>query len=71
MREHEVFPPPNPRLLTALDTADAIIYGMGSLYTSICPSLILKARSTPAHLDPFGLLKSGTHFSWRGLQTAL
>lgn len=44
MREHEVFPPPNPRLLQAVDAADAIIYGMGSLYTSICPSLILTAR---------------------------
>ncbi|KAK9908076.1 hypothetical protein WJX75_002470 [Coccomyxa subellipsoidea] len=54
MREHEVFPPPNPRLLQAVNTADAIVYGMGSLYTSICPSLILKgvgeriaARSVP------------------------
>ncbi|CAL5229776.1 g13164 [Coccomyxa viridis] len=42
MREHEVFPPPNPRLLTQVDTADALVYGMGSLYTSICPSLVLK-----------------------------
>ncbi len=32
MREHEVFPPPNPRLLTQVDTADALVYGMGSLY---------------------------------------
>lgn len=47
MREHEVFPPPNPRLLQAVNTADAIVYGMGSLYTSICPSLILKACFTP------------------------
>ncbi|CAK0784396.1 hypothetical protein CVIRNUC_007600 [Coccomyxa viridis] len=42
MREHEVFPPPNPRLLAQVDCADAIVYGMGSLYTSICPSLVLK-----------------------------
>ena len=41
MREHEVFPPPNPRLLAQVDSADAIVYGMGSLYTSICPSLVL------------------------------
>ena len=46
MREHEVFPPPNPRLLTQVDTADALVYGMGSLYTSICPSLVLKVRLT-------------------------
>ena len=42
MREHEVFPPPNPRLLAQVDSADAIVYGMGFLYTSICPSLVLK-----------------------------
>ena len=42
MREHEVFPPPNPRLLAQVESADAIVYGMGSLYTSICPSLVLK-----------------------------
>ena len=49
--EHEVFPEPNPRLLAQLDSADAIIYGMGSLYTSICPSLVLqvrRARRVPA-----------------------
>ncbi|KAI3436021.1 hypothetical protein D9Q98_002078 [Chlorella vulgaris] len=40
--EHEVAPAPNPRVLTELERADAIIYGMGSLYTSIAPSLILK-----------------------------
>ena len=44
MREHEVFPPPNPRLLAQVDSADAVVYGMGSLYTSICPSLVLKVR---------------------------
>ena len=53
MREHEVFPPPNPRLLAQVDCADAIVYGMGSLYTSICPSLVLKVRaltSAPARI---------------------
>lgn len=39
--EHEVSPAPNPRLKAELGRADAIIYGVGSLYTSICPSLIL------------------------------
>lgn len=43
-REHEVWPPPNPALLAQLDAAAAVIYGMGSLYTSICPSLALQAR---------------------------
>ena len=41
-QEHEVAPPPNPRMLHEVEKADAIIYGMGSLYTSICPSLVLR-----------------------------
>lgn len=40
--EHEVAPAPNPRALAELERADAILYGMGSLYTSIVPSLVLK-----------------------------
>ena len=45
-----VLPPPpnthprvqvNPRAVQELDKADAIIYGMGSLYTSICPIICL------------------------------
>lgn len=40
--EHEVAPAPNARILEALGRADAIVYGMGSFYTSICPSLILR-----------------------------
>ncbi|GBF93761.1 hypothetical protein Rsub_06093 [Raphidocelis subcapitata] len=40
-QEHEVYPPPNPRILSEVRDADAILYGIGSLYTSICPSLIL------------------------------
>jgi len=43
--EHEVWPPPNPALLAQLDAAAAVVYGMGSLYTSICPSLALEARA--------------------------
>lgn len=41
-QDHEVFPDPNPALLTELQTCNAVLYGMGSLYTSICPSLILQ-----------------------------
>lgn len=40
--EHEVAPAPNPRVLLELRRADALIYGMGSLYTSVVPSLILR-----------------------------
>lgn len=32
----------NASVLTQLESADAVVYGMGSLYTSICPSLILE-----------------------------
>ena len=31
----------NPRALAEIDKADAIVYGMGSLYTSVCPILCL------------------------------
>ena len=34
-------PSPNPKVLEALHAADAIIYSIGSLYTSLIPSLIL------------------------------
>ncbi|KAL1966843.1 hypothetical protein VTN77DRAFT_3808 [Rasamsonia byssochlamydoides] len=38
----EIRPPANPRVLEALRDAQAIIYSIGSLYTSIIPSLILR-----------------------------
>ena len=44
-QDHEVFPDPNPALLAELEACDAVLYGMGSLYTSICPSLILQVSS--------------------------
>lgn len=40
-QEHEVSPPPNPHVIADIKKADAVVYGMGSLYTSICPTLIL------------------------------
>ncbi|GJW69688.1 maternal effect embryo arrest 18, partial [Tanacetum coccineum] len=36
-----VFPNVNPSVLEQLRNVDCIIYGMGSLFTSICPSLVL------------------------------
>ena len=42
----EMRPPPNPKALEAVATADAIIYSIGSLYTSIIPSLILQGIGT-------------------------
>lgn len=38
---HEVFPLVNPTVLEHLKQVKAIVYGMGSLFTSICPSLVL------------------------------
>ena len=38
----EVHPHPNPLVISRLRDAQAIIYGAGSLYTSICPSLIVR-----------------------------
>lgn len=38
---HEVFPAVNATVLEHLKQVHAIIYGMGSLFTSICPSLVL------------------------------
>lgn len=39
---HEMQPLPNPKALEAIDAAEAVIYSIGSLYTSIVPSLILQ-----------------------------
>lgn len=38
---HEVFPSANAAVLEQLHNVDCIVYGMGSLFTSICPSLVL------------------------------
>ncbi|KAJ5889049.1 hypothetical protein N7495_009090 [Penicillium taxi] len=38
----EIRPSANPRVLEALDDAQAIIYSIGSLYTSIIPAIILR-----------------------------
>jgi 2-phospho-L-lactate transferase/gluconeogenesis factor (CofD/UPF0052 family) len=39
---HEIRPSPNPAVLSSLSSASAVIYSIGSLYTSIIPCLILK-----------------------------
>ena len=38
----EMRPTPNPKVVEALNLADAVLYSIGSLYTSIIPSLILQ-----------------------------
>ncbi|KAG9143381.1 hypothetical protein Leryth_017770 [Lithospermum erythrorhizon] len=37
---HEVFPPVNPDVFEQLKSVDCIVFAMGSLFTSICPSLV-------------------------------
>lgn len=41
----QVFPVVNSTVLEQLIQVDAVVYGIGSLYTSICPSLVLYAGS--------------------------
>lgn len=38
----EMTPAPNPKVISAIQEADAVIYSIGSLYTSLAPSLILR-----------------------------
>lgn len=38
----EIRPPANPRVLDALRDAQAIVYSIGSLFTSVVPSLVLR-----------------------------
>ncbi|KAI9881686.1 MAG: hypothetical protein M1823_006603, partial [Watsoniomyces obsoletus] len=49
----EMLPPANPRAVSAIKQAQAIIYSIGSLYTSIVPSIVPSGmgealRATPA-----------------------
>ncbi|RYP53012.1 hypothetical protein DL768_001915 [Monosporascus sp. mg162] len=39
---HEIRPVPNPKVLAAIRGAGAVVYSIGSLYTSLMPSLILR-----------------------------
>ncbi|KAK3240933.1 hypothetical protein CYMTET_49267, partial [Cymbomonas tetramitiformis] len=59
----EVFPRPNPRVNEQLEKVHGIVYGMGSLYTSIVPSLTLVGVGTRiASRDcPKVMLLNGAH----------
>lgn len=61
--EHEVFPRANPRVLQQLESAELIVYGMGSLYTSVCPSLVLRGvgEAVAARACPKVLVLNGSH----------
>lgn len=39
---HEIWPVANPKVLAALEESDVVVYSIGSLYTSIVPSIILR-----------------------------
>lgn len=60
---HEVFPSVNPTVLEQLDKVDCIVYGMGSLFTSICPSLVLLGigEVIASRSIPKVLLLNGSH----------
>ncbi|KAK6932664.1 2-phospho-L-lactate transferase CofD [Dillenia turbinata] len=60
---HEVFPTPNPSVLDQLSNVDCIVYAMGSLFTSICPSLVLLGigEIIGSRTCPKVLLLNGSH----------
>ncbi|XP_057494298.1 uncharacterized protein YNL011C isoform X1 [Actinidia eriantha] len=60
---HEVFPIVNPMVLDQLRSVDCIVYAMGSLFTSICPSLVLLGigEIISSRSCPKVLLLNGTH----------
>ncbi|XP_073147601.1 uncharacterized protein YNL011C [Henckelia pumila] len=60
---HEVFPSVNPTVLEQLSSVDGIVFAMGSLFTSICPSLVLLGigELISTRSCPKVLLLNGTH----------
>ncbi|XP_057947939.1 uncharacterized protein YNL011C isoform X1 [Malania oleifera] len=60
---HEVFPAANPAVLEQLSNVDCIVYAMGSLFTSICPSLVLLGigEIISSRCCPKVLLLNGSH----------
>ena len=72
---HEIYPEPNPLVLDAISNANCIVYGCGSLFTSVIPSLVLpgvgKAIAQRDGTVPKILLLNGWHdreTSWCELQ---
>ncbi|XVF87350.1 hypothetical protein PTKIN_Ptkin18bG0113100 [Pterospermum kingtungense] len=60
---HEVFPTANAAVLDQLSNVDCIVYAMGSLFTSLCPSLVLLGigEIISSRSCPKVLLLNGTH----------
>jgi 2-phospho-L-lactate transferase/gluconeogenesis factor (CofD/UPF0052 family) len=62
-REHEVLPAAHPAAVAEINKCDGIIYGMGSLYTSICPTICLDGMGEAIAVAtvPKILLLNGSH----------
>ncbi|XP_068664451.1 uncharacterized protein YNL011C isoform X2 [Aristolochia californica] len=60
---HEVFPKVNPAVLEQLNKVECVVYAMGSLFTSICPSLVLLGvgEVIASRSCPKVLLLNGSH----------
>ncbi|PIN13050.1 hypothetical protein CDL12_14333 [Handroanthus impetiginosus] len=60
---HEVFPSVNPIVVEQLKSVDCVVFAMGSLFTSICPSLVLLGigETISSRSCPKVLLLNGTH----------
>ncbi|KAK8029033.1 hypothetical protein PG991_006089 [Apiospora marii] len=54
---HEIRPRANPKVLDAVTNAGAVIYSIGSLYTSLVPSLILRGVGSAIAAAPRGVVK--------------
>ncbi|PKA49036.1 hypothetical protein AXF42_Ash010720 [Apostasia shenzhenica] len=54
----QIFPEANPSVLEQLRKVECVVYAMGSLYTSICPSLVLLLNGSHDR-ETFGLSASG------------
>ncbi|CUS08640.1 unnamed protein product [Tuber aestivum] len=61
----EIRPPANPKVISSLGSAGAVIYSIGSLYTSLMPCLVLrnigKALAESGRDTPKILLLNGSH----------
>ena len=60
---HEVDPDPNPLVLEAISNANCVVYGCGSLFTSVLPSLVLRGvgKEIKKRTVPKVLLLNGWH----------
>lgn len=53
---HEIWPVANPKVLDAVAASEAVVYSIGSLYTSIIPSLILRGVGAAVRAAPTKVL---------------